>query len=86
MKVIRGDIIADQIKFTVGAQTYRGQGHGQTRLDTIHKAAAELGFELEDVGTMQAIPIRDESYVVVLRSQGAPEREGLLPVRIPPIA
>ena len=87
MKVIRGDIIAEQIKFNVGAQMYRSDRTGTTRLDAVHHMAAELGFELEGVGSMQAIPVGDSHYEVLLRAAGAPDdRTGVLPVRIPSLA
>jgi hypothetical protein len=88
VKVIRGDIIADQIKFNVDAQTYRNERGGFTRLDAVHKMAAQLGFELEGVGSMQAIPIGEDRYEVRCRSAGAPDdrSQGLLSVRVPPIA
>ena len=88
MKVIRGDIIASHIKFNVDAQIYRNERGGLTRLQAVHEMAAQLGFELEGVGSMQAIPVRDERYEVVCREAGAPDdrSQGLLSVRIPPIA
>lgn len=68
MRVIRGDIIASQIKFNVPAQTYRRAAPGATRLEgVLRMTEKEIGIEIEDAETMQAIPIRDESYTVVFR-------------------
>lgn len=81
MKVIRGDIIGDQIKFNVSAQAYRQANTGFTRLDTVRKLAESLGFEVTDIETMQAIPTGDK-YEIVLRSGAATDvrSKGFLPV------
>jgi hypothetical protein len=81
MKVIRGDIIGDQIKFNVDAQTYRQANTGFTRLDTVAKLAEQIGIEITDIESMQAIPAGDK-YVIVLRSGVATDvrSKGVLPL------
>lgn len=69
MRVIRQDIHADTIRFVVPAAMYRMNEAGLTRLDAVHRIAAELGFEVVDPKTMQAIPIGAdaENYQIMIR-------------------
>lgn len=64
-KVIRGDVVCKELRFSLREEDFRAANYGPTRCDVALKLLAERGIEVEGLNTIMVIPSADESVTVV---------------------
>lgn len=68
MRILRGHIICQEIRWKVPAEDFRKHNWGWSRTEVVEKLVKELGIEVTDFRSVQMIPM-DSDYWIVLRDQ-----------------